>query len=324
MLKRFVAALGVLLMVASVGTPVAAAQQAAQQTPGQGLEISPPLIDLKTDPGKTLTVKINLRNITKATLVATPQVNDFVAQGEEGQPKLLLDQNAKEQSPYSIKGWIAELPTLTLAPQELKTETIPINVPQNASPGGHYGVIRFTAAPPGLEGTGVSLSASIGSLVLIRVSGNIVEKASFAEFYASQNGQKKTLFEYGPVTFVERIKNEGNVHFKPSGTIRVTGTFGGQVAVLTVNEKGGNVLPASIRRFEQTLNKKHLFGRYKAEANVEYNGKNISQTITFWVIPYKLIAIILGVLLILVAGIRSGLKKYVRRAVKKAQNKKEE
>lgn len=94
--------------------------------------------------------------------------------------------------------------------------------------------------------------------------------------------------------------------------------FGKEAGVLTINEKGGNVLPASIRKFEQTLNKKWLFGRYTAEANVQYGGKNISESISFWVIPYKLIAIILGVLIVLFIAIRRLLRWYTRRAIAKA------
>jgi hypothetical protein len=308
----------VLFLLLGFGVHSTSAQQA-----GQGLEISPPLIDISTDPGKTVTFNIRLRNITKSVLIATPQINDFVAEGEQGQPKLLLNETPAQPSPYSIKGWVGPLTDLRLVPQEVKTEVVTLNVPTDASPGGHYGVVRFTAVPPELEGTGVSLSASIGSLVLVRVSGNVVDKASFADFYTSQNGKKRSFFEHGPITFIERLKNDGNVHFKPTGTVRVTNLFGGEVAVLSINDKGGNVLPASIRRFEQKLDHKRLFGRYKAEAVVQYSGKSLSQSISFWVIPYKLIAIILGTLLILIAAGRTALRRYTKRAVKKAMGEKD-
>ena len=97
--------------------------------------------------------------------------------------------------------------------------------------------------------------------------------------------------------------------------------FGKEAGVLTINEKGGNVLPASIRKFEQTLNKKWMFGRYNAEANIQYGGKNISGSLSFWVIPYKLIAIILGVLIILFVALRRLLRWYTHRAIAKATGK---
>lgn len=284
---------------------------------GQGLEIAPPFIELNVNPGQTVSFDIRLRNITKDSLVTKASVEDFVAAGEDGRPKLLLDPSA-EPSPFSFKPWITSLPDMTLVSQEAKITKVTMAVPKNASPGGHYGVIRFSALPPELEGSGVSLSASLGALVLVNVSGDVKTKASLAEFFVMQNGDKKSLFENGPVTFVERIKNKGNVHFKPTGTLRVTDMLGNEVKVLSINDKAGNVLPASIRRFEQTLANTQLFGLYTVEANIQYNGKSLQDRLSFWVIPYKLVAIGFGVLLLVIIAFVSGLKRYNRYIIAKA------
>lgn len=291
---------------------------AAAQTAGQGLEISPPLKELKADPGQTITIQVRLRNVTKGTLVTKDEVNDFVAAGEDGQPKLLLGEN--EQSPYSIKSWISTIPSVTLQPQEQKTIDITMRVPVNASPGGHYGVVRFTGRPPELEDTGVSLSASVGALLLVNVSGNVTESATISQMFTSQKDKQRLLFEYGPITITEKVQNTGNVHFKPKGNVRVTNMFGKEVAIFQLNEKAGNVLPGSTRKFEQTINKKFMFGRYKAQADVVYGNENkiLSRTISFWVIPYKLILLILILIALLVFLIRH----YNRFIVKKASNNK--
>jgi hypothetical protein len=306
------------LTAQSIATPAFAATTPAPAPAGQGLEISPPLIQQNVDPGQTVTLNIRLRNVTTGDLMTTGSVDDFVAQGEEGQPKLLVGEHADEVSPYTFKPWVGEIPSLTLVPQEAKTASITVSVPKDASPGGHYGVIRFTASPVGSDSTSVSLSASIGTLVLLNVSGKVVTKASIAELYALHDGQKGTFFEYGPLTFGIRIKNEGNVHFSPTGTMRVTNTFGREVDVLSINPKGGNILPQSIRKFEHPLEKQHLFGRYKVEANVQYSGKALSQTLTVWVIPYKLIAIGLGILIFLILILRGGVKRYNQFIIRKA------
>jgi len=288
---------------------------------GQGLEISPPLVELNVDPAKSTSFELKVRNITSSELVVTPTVDDFVAAGEDGQPKLLL--NSTEPNPLGLKSWVAALPQIKLAPQEAKSVKITLNVPSDASPGGHYGVVRFTGAAPDIDTTGVSLSASIGSLILANVSGNVVTKASVESFYTAQNGKSKSMFETGPIQFVERIKNEGNVHIKPLGTIRITNTFGKEVGVISINEKGGNVLPNSTRKFEQTFNKGRLFGRYKAEASIQYSGQTMTSSLTFWVIPYKMIAICLGALFLIIAGLRWGIKRYNRMIIKKANGKSE-
>lgn len=287
------------------------------QGAGQGLEISPPLLDLKADPGQTLQAQIKLRNVTGSTLVARAQYDDFVATGEEGQPKLLLD--SKEQSPYTIKEWLNSIPSVTLAPQQQKTVDLIIKIPNDASPGGHYGVIRFTGAPPEVDETAVSLSASIGTLVLVNVSGDVKEEAKIIELFTSQNGKKRGLFEYGPITLTTRVENTGNVHIQPTGTTRITNMFGREVQSYKFNETRGNVLPASVRKFESELKKKLLFGKYTVQSDLVFgaDSKIISARHTFWVIPYKLIAIVLVGLALLVFFIR----QYNRFVVSRAQRK---
>lgn len=318
-MNKFIRGVGILGVIAAlVFVPgLALAQQA-----GQGLEISPPRLNLDADPGDTLKTEIRVRNVTDQTLVARPQYNDFVAGNEEdGNPRLLLDEDATEPSPYSIKDWIEEIPALTLEPNQQKTIKVTINVPNDASPGGHYGVIRFTGTPPEVDESAVSLSASIGTLALITVSGDIQEQASIEEIYTSQNNERRSVFEYGPVSTITRFKNDGNVHVQPSGTITVTDMFGRTVESFKFNESQGNVLPQSIRKFENVLNKKLLFGRYKVTADIVYGSNNtiVSGATTFWAVPYKLLALLTVALVALVIGIR----RYNKYIVKRAQGRKD-
>jgi hypothetical protein len=174
--------------------------------------------------------------------------------------------------------------------------------------------------PPDLEGTGVALSASVGALILLKVSGAITEKVSLAEFSTSQtvkgkNGQpvaKKTgFFEHGPVAFLVRVRNEGTVHEKVQGTIEVKGWTGKKVATVTVNPKGGNILPDSIRKFEQGIDEKRLFGHYSAKLTLNYaSGKVLAGSLGFWVIPWKLILLALVGLVIIGYLLKVGMKKY--------------
>lgn len=269
---------------------------------GQGLEISPPTSEVKTDPGKTVTLVIKVRNITSGALSVVAEVNDFVAEGEDGKAKLLL--NEGELSSFTLKEYTEAIPDFKLAAGEQKAITVTVNIPAEASPGGHYGAVRFTGTPDDLNGPGVALSASLGALVLVRVSGEVKEDLSVAEFSVNRGGKKGSVFETGPINVVERLKNAGNVHLKPQGEVRITNIFGQEVAKLNVNEKSGNVLPDSTRKFEQEFSKKILFGRYTANLNVRYDGQTgclLTESVTFWVIPYKALgALLLLVLLLLV------------------------
>jgi len=292
-------------------TPAPTPAGSSTTTPGQGLEISPPVVELSANPGQTITTSIRIRNVAAGELIAKGKADDFGADDkEDGKPKFLFDETGATR--YSLKYWVQSVPDLRLAPQELKTANITIKVPANAEPGGHFGVVRFTAVPPDVQGTGVALSASVGALVLLRVSGNVTDNLDLVSFTTSQNGQSGSFFEHGPVGFTVRLKDTGSVHEKPQGTIDVTGMFGKKIGSIKVNENGGNVLPDSIRRFDEELGKKSLFGHYTAKLNLTYasGAKKLSGQVSFWVIPWKLILLAIIALVVLVFLIRLGLKRY--------------
>jgi hypothetical protein len=292
---------------------------------GQALEIGPPLITLSANPGDTLNADINLRDVSSGNLLVSSQINDFIANGEDGTPKVVLDDEA---NPYSLKTWLSPISDMTLKPKELKKLTITINVPNNASPGGYYGVVRFTGTAPELKDTGVSLSASLGALVFIRVNGEAKENMSIEGFSVNKNDASGNFFESTPINFVERIKNNGNIYEQPSGQIVVTDMFGHDIATINVNLPPGNVLPDSIRKFEQkldesTLGNKTLFGYYKAHLKVTYgdNKQEITSDLTFWIIPYKLIIFVTLGLVLAFFVLRFMIKRYNRLIIKKAQSK---
>ena len=299
---------------------------------GQALEIAPPVVTLTLKPGQTITTQISLRDVSDGPLLVTGEINDFVAneESEDGAPRILMnDDAATEDNPYSMRSWIDPLKEILLEPQEVQNLPVTIRVPDNASPGGYFGVVRFTATAPELEGQGVSLSASLGSLLLITVSGDAKESMEIVDFNISKDNKVGSFFESAPIEFSQRLKNTGNIHLKPAGQVAVTDMFGKKVAAVNINLPPGNVLPNSIRKFTQPLDEsvignKQLFGRYTATLTVNYGSGNqpITQTVTFWVVPYKLIGA--GIVL-LVGGfilLRFMIRHYNRRIISQAQKSK--
>jgi hypothetical protein len=313
------------MMIGLLITTPAHAVTATQTNSGQALEIGPPVINLSADPGTAVSAKISLRDVSSTSLLVTGQINDFVAAGEDGTPKIILDDTV---SPYSFKAWVAPLSAVTLKSKTLKTFTITINVPKNASPGGYYGIVRFTGTPPDLSGAGVSLSASLGSLILLKVNGVAKESVSIEEFSASYRGKTGSLFETTPIVFNERFKNSGNIQEEPIGLVTVKDMFGKTVATLAVNDGTKDVLPDSIRKFESSLDSsnignKILFGLYHADLSVTYgsNKTKLTSSITFWVIPYTLIGLIIAGLIVGFILLRIAIKRYNRYIIRQVQKK---
>jgi hypothetical protein len=293
---------------------------------GQAFSISPPIIELKADPGQSVTTSIRFTNISSGELLIKMQFNDFGAKDEAGDPNIIFDD--AQTGAFTLKNWITSPAPFKIASKETKTLTFPITVPKDAEPGGHYAVIRFTGSAPDIEESGVALSASIGSLVLLEVSGNIKERATLSDFYSAEKSTKTGFFEGAPVSFTERINNTGNVHIKPTGTVDVYDMFGRKVSSVRVNgdptdpkNQPKSALPQSIRRFEQAIPDQWMFGQYTAKLHLSYGQgqKALDQSITFWVIPYRLM---LGVLAGLVAAfflLRLGLQRYNAFIIKQAR-----
>jgi hypothetical protein len=304
---------------------------------GQAFSITRPVIELQADPGQTVNATIKFTNISGGDLVITTQFNDFGAKDETGEPNILFDD--AQSTSYTLRHWIATLPQFRIASKEARTLTFPITVPRDAEPGGHYAVIRFTGTAPEQSQTGVSQAASIGTLILLQVAGDIKEEASLMEFSPANvtvhtNSEptytNTSFFEYAPVSFVERIKNTGNVHVKPTGTIDIFNVFGSKVSSIRVNgdptdpkNPPKSALPQSIRRFGQTGPEGWMLGYYTAKINLSYgqSQKQLTQTVGFWVIPYKLIAIVI----ILSTGLfflgRSAIRRYNEHIIAKASGK---
>ncbi|MDX2776458.1 hypothetical protein PV379_03770 [Streptomyces caniscabiei] len=295
---------------------------------GQAFTISPPLVELNANPGQTVEATIKLTNVSAGTLSITTQANDFGSKNETGEPNIIFDD--KEPPPYTLKGWVGVPDDFTLASKETRTLTVPIAVPVTAEPGGHYGVIRFTGASAADGQNDVALSASIGTLVLLRVSGDIKQDAKVEEFYsAASDFSKQSFFEAGPVTLVGRIRNDGNIHVKPTGTITIKDMYGNVIKTLRMNgdpssntDQPRSILPQSVRRFDTELKDLQLFGNYTATMKLTYgDGKTLSSETTFWVVPVKMIVLVVAGLAIVGTLFVVGMKKYNAHIIKKAQDK---
>jgi len=297
MKKKLLVILGLVIAVVSLFVLSKEVQAAFA---GEGLTISPPINEPKIKPGQTMEFTIKVNNPTAGTVEVYPQAMDFKAAGESGEPAFYTSEDGSDK--FSLVRWISfSTSKIALTPSQIVDFKYSITIPADAEPGGHYGAVFFVSDPPTdtNPGSKVTIGSMVGSLVLLTVPGETIEKGVVDEFYANSS-----LYMSGNTAdFTTRISNIGNVHFKPRGNIVIKSVLGGrQETSLVFNEQNGNVLPDSTRKFtNQWKHPWYQFGIYRAELATVYgvSEKPLTSTFVFWIIPWWLIVAIVVLLLIL-------------------------
>lgn len=266
---------------------------------GQTLEVSPPTQEIQANPGQRVTLKTKIRNRGKETLPILVRIEDFTAQGEEGQVALI------DKGSYAVSSWTTIDPErFILKPNEDQEITATIQIPSDAG-GGRYGSFVFGVEAE-KKGGQASITQEIASLFLMRISGEVNEQLNLLSI------KTPSFSEFGPIPFELKFQNNGNIHVKTYGLINVVNMFGQRVADIIV--PGTNIFPGASRLVKATLDKKFLIGNYTATA-IMYYGSIKNQTITgstsFFVFPVRLIAAIIIIIFFLYL-IRKRLKKALR------------
>lgn len=252
----------------------------------RSITIIPPRFELFANPGEQLSEIIRVRNDSASPESLTVLVEDFTSTGEEGQ--VVLEEGQSDQL-YSLAKWIqTEATDIVIQPGEEKPFTFTINVPKNAEPGGHYASVLFQGGGGQVEGGGASVVQRVGNLILLRVSGNVTENAEIETFSAP------TYSQTTPLNLSLRVKNNGNTHIQPKGTIIITDLFGKKVDELPLS--GQNVLPGVVRKMDTEWNKPNVLGYYTATLVSTYGQQNLPLTAaTKFLVISPTAAILIGV-----------------------------
>ena len=287
--------------------------------------VSPVIVDLDVAPGKSSQGSIHITNNAENSQTFYVGIQTFVARGEEGQQDFLPEDNK-----IGLPSWITPASrSVTLGPNESKDFTYVVNVPKDAEAGGHYAALFFSTQPMTEQGdVSVGVGAKTGVLFLLAVPGDIKEDARIESFTVNAG-----TFDRLPAYFDTRIRNLGNIHFRPEGNIVVKSMFGTTSARFPMNPLNAAVLPNSIRRvqtvwavktFDSDTGKGTFFGRYTAELDATYGTSKqpLHGQVTFWVFPWRL-AIVGGVLLVVLILLLMGYNRMVVRvAMKKTGTRK--
>jgi hypothetical protein len=263
--------------------------------------VGPGKTELSIAPGTSKTAEIMVSNRTGEEREFQLIIEDATGSSDPKSPVILL---GDDEGPYTLRDYI-QLPTtrFTLEHNERARIPVTVSVPLNAEPGGRYGSILVTTVSKKAdisEANGAAPSSAIvsrvGTLFFLTIPGDTVIDGELHSFATVPDQQ---FFADGPINFQILFENKGALHLNPYGEIRITNLFNEEVGFVELDP--WFALPKSLRSREVSWNRELLIGRYTATAfiNRGYDDVIDEQSVTFWVLPWKLIVpIFIGLFLV--------------------------
>jgi hypothetical protein len=309
------------------------------QSPQVNLQISPLPIQLTTKPGTSTAADLRIRNGGSQDVTLKASLKTFTAEGEDGHVAL------HEPTPAdTYLSWVHLDKTTFNAPAgQWQTVHMSVDVPAGAAFGYYYAVQFELANPPKAKPGAANVRGAVAVFVLLNADSPGAKRAAHV---ASFKADHKS-YEFLPVNLSVRVHNDGNVHIAPHGNIFIR-RGSKPVGTLVVNNTSGFVLPGSNRIFSaswsdgfpvyqpvsdaagQPLKDKNgqpkqqlkwdfshanrlRFGHYTADLLLVYNDGQrdipINGSVSFWVVPWKLILILLVIGVFVAIGIWSSLRR---------------
>jgi hypothetical protein len=335
-----------LVPVLALTAPSLAAPSSTPQ-PGLNIEISPLPIELTAKPGTTVAKELRVRNSGTADEQLKVSLKTFSAEGPDGHVVL------RDPTPLDdyVK-WVSFDKNSFNAPAGAwQSVKMTVAIPKDAAFGYYFAAQFELANPPKPQPGTARLQGAVAIFVLLNADApGASRKISVTSFKADHS-----TYEFLPANFSVQVKNIGNVHTAPHGNIFIK-RGKKQVASLDVNATEGMVLPKSNRIFTASWSdgfpvyktvtddqgqpikdihgnvKKQLkwdfskaaklrFGHYTAQLLLVYNDGQrdipITGSLSFWVVPWRLIIVslifLIGLPLMILLYVRS------RRKVKRLQ-----
>lgn len=314
---------------------------------GVNLTLSPTFLSLVTDPGKKVASQIKITNNNTFTENLKIEIAKFTLTGGGTRP-LISEMGAGD----TYAEWVEfDKTAFSVGSGQTQTVNFSITPDDTASLGYYYAFIINRQQEQEQQDQGAVISGSPAVLTLLEVrSPNAKRELSITDFKTD-----RLFYEYLPVEFQITVKNTGNIHIAPVGDIFVDSVRNRNIASLKANEGRANVLPNSERVFTAVWNdgfavkvpkeengqikpdengnisytvkydfseaNKFRIGKYTATVVMAYNNGEkdvpIEATVSFWVIPWKILGVAFIILILAVIGLKNTILPPIKRIFKR-------
>lgn len=333
--RAWLGGIGAALLVASVPGAANAADA------GFSLQVSPSPLVTTIKPGETKTVDLKIRNTSAEPETLKIEARSFSFRSSDG--SIDLDDTL---APV-FANWITlPAPGFTVRPGEWQTQKVTIRLPQDTGFSYSFALVISRNANPESVNNGRLLKGSVAVFTLINVDRpDAVKKLDIASISTD-----RAVYEFLPTTVTVRVKNTGNTIVRPYGNIYIQrGEASEPLATLPVNDSQAYILPGTERNLTAVWDdgfpvhtsstddsgktvtnldwdidnlRQFRFGQYTAKVVAVYNDGTrdvpIVGEVTFWVIPWKAILLLLAGITGIVLLFRWYVRRRTARAVKKA------
>lgn len=339
--------LGVAISVLGLlSTPIAYAAEG-----NFALQVSPsPLVET-VKPGEKKELELKIRNASTADESLKIEARSIRFDSVSG--TVLMN----DTTPPSIADWLT-LPTpgFTVKAGQWLTQKVTVDLPEQS--GFSYSlalVISRNTSETTIQ-NGQLLKGSVAVFTLL----NVDREGATRSVELGDITTDQSVYEFLPSRINVRLKNTGNTIVQPYGNVffQRAGDNDRPITTMPLNDSNAYILPDTERSLKSVWSDgfplykqstdatgatkttlewnveqlRHFrFGQYSARVVAVYNDGTrdipIIGEVTFWVIPWKTILILLTVIVGVVLLFRSYIKKRTERAVKKAleeQQKKEQ
>lgn len=274
--------------------------------------VGPGKVELEIRPGESKTVMMMVTNRIGKTHDFTLMVEDATASKD---PSLGIELLGGERGPYTLRDYIT-FPQQTLRLENGQRARFPvtISIPVDAEPGGRYGSVLVKTLAIARDDIDVSsvapqspIEARVGTLFFVTIAGETNREGKLLDFTTIPESK---WFEQGPINFGILFENTGSVHLAAYAKISIINILGDEVGYLELDP--WFALPNSQRLREVSWNNTNLFGRYTAtlELNRGYNNVIDTMTVSFWVLPWKIVLGIFTAVFIVLFLIRTFFKNF--------------
>lgn len=270
--------------------------------------LAPTFEMLQLEPGEIYKDDFTVWNLESSTTTYHLKISSFRQVQNQPGTAIYLTKEDDAKNPYSASSWVKlDQEVLELVPNRNIVVDYTITVPDDLAPGEYSAEIYFSSEEAEKEDVTAAYSVlASGIPILITIGDDYAESAELLDFYSAKKVYEKANF----ATLITRIQNLGDTHITPKGDIILTNLFNQEIGRIEFNDVNQSILRGESGEYESNwdLDKyinegKIVLGPISAETVILYRRNNpgfsvLSASTTFWIIPWKLIILILTVIIV--------------------------